>query len=173
MLPGPVAVVLPDDLILGPKGCLGEMIAAYEACGSGHLVATMQVTREDVSNYGVLSVLDQDGAFIKADGMVEKPAPDKAPSLHAVVGRYVLDQGIFDALQHQAPGAGGEIQLTDAIAAGLQDIGLSGYQFSGKRFDCGSKQGMLAAVLHLAQADPAFDDVLSAFFARMDAPNAA
>lgn len=173
VLPGPVAVVLPDDLILGPKGCLGEMIDAYDTCGSGHLVATMHVPREDVSSYGVLSVLEQNGRFIKARGMVEKPAPEDAPSQAAVVGRYVLDPRIFDALAHQAPGAGGEIQLTDAIAAGIHDIGLSGFQFSGQRFDCGSKQGMLAAVLHLAQADPEFNDVLGAFFTKFDAPDAA
>lgn len=173
VLPGPVAVVLPDDLIIGPKGCLSEMIDAYAACRSGHLVATMNVAWGDVSSYGVLSVLEQNGPFIKANGMVEKPAPDDAPSQAAVVGRYVLDQRIFDALAQQAPGAGGEIQLTDAIAVGLHDIGLSGFQFSGQRFDCGSKQGMLAAVLHLAQGDPAFEDVLGAFFTKVGAPNAA
>jgi len=163
VLPGPVAVILPDDLILGPKGCLSEMIAAYPTCDSGHLVATMDVPRDEVSSYGVLSVLSRNGAVIKADGMVEKPTADAAPSTFAVVGRYVLDSTIFDALAGQAPGVGGEIQLTDAIAAGVPDIGLSGFTFSAIRFDCGSKQGMLAAELHLAQQDPAFDAVLDKF----------
>lgn len=173
VLPGPVAVILPDDLILGGKGCLAEMIDAYADCDSGHLVAAMSVKPEDVSSYGILSVLKQTGRFIKSSGMVEKPAPDAAPSTSAVVGRYVLDAGIFDALTTQQPGAGGEIQLTDAIAAGIQEIGLSGYQFSGRRFDCGSKQGMLAAQLYLAQKDPAFDDVLNAFYMSMNPANVA
>lgn len=163
VLPGPVAVILPDDLILGPKGCLSEMIAAYPTCDSGHLVATMDVPREEVSSYGVLSVLHQDGRMIKSNGMVEKPAPEDAPSTAAVVGRYVLDATIFDALETQEPGVGGEIQLTDAIAAGIAETGLSGFAFSGTRFDCGSKQGMLSAELYLAQQDPAFADVISRF----------
>jgi len=160
VLPGPVAVVLPDDLILGEKGCLTEMFEAYQACTSGHLVATMNVPRAQVSSYGVLSVIRQNGPFAKANAIVEKPAPDVAPSTTAVVGRYVLDASIFDSLERQTPGAGGEIQLTDAIAKGIQNVGLSGFSFSGQRFDCGSKQGMLAAALHLARRDPAFEDVL-------------
>lgn len=163
VLPGPVAVILPDDLIIGQKGCLSEMIAAYPTCDSGHLVATMEVAREEVSSYGVLSVLSRNGRYIKANGMAEKPAPDVAPSTSAVVGRYVLDGSIFDALAKQTPGVGGEIQLTDAIAAGISETGLSGYEFSGQRFDCGSKQGMLSAELFLAQQDPAFDSVIDTF----------
>lgn len=163
VLPGPVAIILPDDLILGGKGCLSEMIAAYPDCGSRHLVATMDVAKEDVSRYGVLSVQSRAGQVIKADGMVEKPDPAVAPSTAAVVGRYILDSTIFATLAEQAPGVGGEIQLTDAIAAGITANGLSGLTFSGRRFDCGSKQGMLAAELHLAQQDPAFDAVLEEF----------
>lgn len=161
VLPGAVAVILPDDLILGDKGCLSEMIENYADCPSGHMVAAMTVAPEEVSAYGVLSVLDQTGPFLKSNGMVEKPDPKDAPSRSAVIGRYVLDPSIFDALHRQAPGKGGEIQLTDAIAAGIQDIGLSGFQFSGARFDCGSKQGMLAAKLYQAQRDPDFASVLA------------
>jgi UTP--glucose-1-phosphate uridylyltransferase len=173
VLPGPVAVVLPDDLILGPKGCLSEMIEAYGAAGSGHLVASMNVAPEDVSKYGILSVFTRNGRFLKANGMVEKPAPETAPSTLAVVGRYVLDSRIFDTLVQQSPGAGGEVQLTDAIASDLHGVGLSGFEFSGQRFDCGSKQGMLAAMLHLARNDPAFDEVLSDFIAATRARTAA
>ncbi|WP_439154414.1 UTP--glucose-1-phosphate uridylyltransferase [Yoonia sp.] len=173
VLPGPVAVILPDDLILGPKGCLSEMIAAYPTCDSGHLVAAMDVPRDEVSSYGVLSVLSRAGRMIKANGMVEKPSPEKSPSTLAVVGRYILDGSIFDALARQAPGVGGEIQLTDAIAAGIAESGLSGFEFSGQRFDCGSKQGMLAAELHLAGQDPAFDAVLDRFFRTQSSPTAA
>ena len=173
VLPGPVAVLLPDDLILGPKGCLSEMLEAYDSVATGHLLATMTVPRQEVSRYGVLSVVDRNGPFIKADGMVEKPAPDAAPSTDAVVGRYILDASIFDTLARQKPGAGGEIQLTDAIAAQVQGIGLAGFRFSGQRFDCGSKQGMLAAMLYLAQDDPEFDDVLRDFMSTGIASDAA
>ena len=172
-LPGPVAVILPDDLILGQKGCLSEMIEAYESVGAGHLVAAMTVAPEEVSKYGILSVVTRNGQFLKANGMVEKPAPEHAPSTYAVVGRYVLDAGIFETLSSQQPGAGGEVQLTDAIAADIRTTGLSGFEFSGQRFDCGSKQGMLAAMLHLAQNDPDFDEILNAFRAEARPQNAA
>ncbi|WP_439124798.1 UTP--glucose-1-phosphate uridylyltransferase [Marivita sp.] len=154
VLDGPVAVILPDDLILGPVGCLSEMISAYNARKVGHLVATMEVSEDRVHRYGVLSVTGKDGAIVLADGMVEKPKPQDAPSRQAVVGRYILDETIFDALDTQKPGAGGEIQLTDAIARGASTLGLGGFQFSGTRFDCGSKAGMLEATLELAMDDP-------------------
>ena len=150
VLPGPVAVILPDDLILGAP-CLSEMMAAY---AGGHMVATMQVAKDEVSKYGILSITGRDEHVLHADGMVEKPKPEMAPSRDAVVGRYVLDPAIFDDLGTQEPGAGGEIQLTDAIARGARRFGLTGLRFSGTRFDCGSKAGMLRATLHLAQADP-------------------
>lgn len=158
-LPGPVAVILPDDLILG-KGCIGEMIEAYQDAEAGHLVATMEVPHEDTQKYGILDVTQRCGPVVKAKGMVEKPAPVEAPSREAVVGRYVLDGCIFDALETQTPGAGGEIQLTDAIARSAETVGLAGLRFSGIRFDCGSKAGMLRATLHLAAQDPACNEVL-------------
>lgn len=161
VLPGAVAVVLPDDLIVGGEGCLSEMIAAYERSDAGHMVAAMDVAREAVSSYGILDVTDVDGALMAARGMVEKPEPDAAPSTKAVVGRYVLDGSIFDDLEGLGTGAGGEIQLTDAIAAGIERVGLVGFAFSGLRFDCGSKQGMLAATLHMASSDPEFAEVLA------------
>ncbi|WP_292289492.1 UTP--glucose-1-phosphate uridylyltransferase [Marivita sp.] len=160
VLPGPVAVILPDDLILGPVGCLAEMIDAYETGKVGHLVATMEVPEDRVHRYGVLSGVEPDGVILKATGMVEKPKPEDAPSRHAVVGRYILDPAIFDALETQEPGAGDEIQLTDAIARGADSLGLGGFQFSGVRFDCGSKAGMLHATLELAMDDPDCAEVL-------------
>ncbi len=164
-LPGPVAVILPDDLILGEPGALSEMIEAHAASGIGHLVATMAVDRAETRKYGVLSVTGQNGNVVLADGMVEKPEPDAAPSNQAVVGRYVLAASIFDDLSQVSPGAGGEIQLTDAIARGALRVGLGGFQFSGRRFDCGSKAGMLEATLWLAQQDPACAEVLAAYCA--------
>ncbi len=160
VLPGPVAVILPDDLILGAP-CLPEMVAAYGEAGAGHMVATMTVPREEVSKYGILDGVETAGRITRATGMVEKPAPEAAPSREAVVGRYVLDASIFEALVTQEPGAGGEIQLTDAIARGAVPSGLAGFRFSGTRFDCGSKAGMLRATLHLASQDPDYAEVLA------------
>ncbi|MBK1634531.1 UTP--glucose-1-phosphate uridylyltransferase [Rhodovulum adriaticum] len=161
VLPGPVAVILPDDLILSEPGCLSEMIDAYAASSAGHMVATMEVTPETVSRYGVLDPISQTGPLIHARGMVEKPAPEDAPSMNAVVGRYVLDGAIFDTLASQTPGAGGEIQLTDAIARDAARLGLAGFNFSGRRFDCGSKQGMLEATLAMASRHPDLSDVIA------------
>jgi UTP--glucose-1-phosphate uridylyltransferase len=161
-LPGPVAVILPDDLIVDGN-CLKEMVTAYKTAAAGHMVASMRVPAEDTRKYGILSVTEKNGQLLHADGMVEKPAPEKAPSCHAVVGRYILDEQIFDALEHQAPGAGGEIQLTDAIARGADKLGLAGYSFSGTRFDCGSKAGMLRATIYLAGQDPECAEVLQEF----------
>jgi UTP-glucose-1-phosphate uridylyltransferase len=162
VLPGPVAVILPDDLILG-TGCLSEMVKAYKRSEAKHLVATMTVAQEETKKYGILSVTSKDGQLVYADGMVEKPDPVDAPSRDAVVGRYVLDACIFESLATQAPGAGGEIQLTDAIARSGKDVGLAGFRFSGQRYDCGSKAGMLRATLELASADPEYADVLTEF----------
>ncbi len=163
VLPGPVAVVLPDDLILGAPGALSEMVDSYAAGGVGHMVATMTVPQEETHKYGILSVTGRSNSVLLADGMVEKPAVEEAPSRHAVVGRYVLDASIFDDLENTAPGAGGEIQLTDAIARGGARLGLGGFEFSGRRFDCGSKAGMLEATLHLAEQDPECAKVLEAY----------
>jgi UTP--glucose-1-phosphate uridylyltransferase len=149
------------------------MVESYAASPSGHLVATMEVGEDEVSSYGVLRPTRRDGRMILADGMVEKPAPADAPSQNAVVGRYILDGSIFDDLATQTPGAGGEIQLTDAIARGIDRVGLAGFQFSGRRFDCGSKTGMLAATLHLAAADPDYANVIADFLAEMDIGKAA
>ena len=163
LLGGPVAVILPDDLILGAPGCLREMVNAYDRNKAGHLIAVMEVPRTLTGQYGILSVTSQEGRFVLADGIVEKPAPDNAPSQMAVVGRYILDPVIFEALAHQPPGVGGEIQLTDAITKSGKKIEIAGFRFSGRRFDCGSKQGMLAATLFLAQKDPAYAEVLAAY----------
>lgn len=165
VLDGPVAVILPDDLMVGcgGEGCLAEMIEGYQRSGAGHMVAAIDVPRDDVKNYGILRVTGREGQVVRASGMVEKPSPDQAPSQTAVVGRYILAASIFDALAGQGPGAGGEIQLTDAIARQAPDIGLAGFHVSGRRFDCGSKQGMLAATLFLASQDPQYADVIADF----------
>jgi len=121
----------------------------------------MPVPLHEVVRYGILDVIRTCGPMLLAKGVVEKPAPDKAPSQAAVVGRYVLDGAVFDALCGLGPGANGEIQLTDAIAATAQTVGLAGFMFEGVRFDCGSKDGFLAATLFRARRDPAYQEILA------------
>ncbi len=159
--PGPVAVILPDDLILGKPGCLAQMVKSYEENGSrGHMVATTNVARSTVSSYGVLSIAQDEGQLLRANGIVEKPVPETAPSTYAVVGRYILDETIFDALARTQPGAGDEIQLTDAIAADLDHAPLLGFRFHGQRFDCGHPKGLLAATVAQASLDPDLSQML-------------
>lgn len=136
-------VILPDDVILGVQ-CLPEMAAE---AGAGHMIAAMDVPEADVSKYGIFRPVPgaMSGRVVKADALVEKPAPADAPSRLAAVGRYILDARVFDALRRLEPGAGGEYQLTDAIAADTPHIGLSGYLFRGDRHDCGSHAGLLGA----------------------------
>lgn len=162
-LDGPVAVLLPDDLILGKPGCLREMIDAYADCKAGHLIAVMEVPKASTGQYGIMDVTDLDDRFVYASSVVEKPKPEAAPSQMAVVGRYILDPAVFDALAQTQPGSGGEIQLTDAITVSARDVGVAGYRFSGRRFDCGSKPGMLAATLFLARQDPAYAEVFEEY----------
>jgi UTP--glucose-1-phosphate uridylyltransferase len=154
----PFAVLLPDDLIKGTPGALSQMVQAHATVG-GHMVATMDVPREAVSAYGVLDVVSEQGRIAYARGMVEKPRADVAPSTKAVIGRYILQPEIFDRLDILGPGAGGEIQLTDAISADVDRIGVSGFRFAGERFDCGSIQGFVqaTAAFALARADLAGD----------------
>jgi UTP--glucose-1-phosphate uridylyltransferase len=142
------AVLLPDDLIFGKPGCLSEMVDAYRG---GHMVATMDVPRAQTGKYGVLDPESEDGPVVFARGIVEKPDPALAPSTTAVVGRYILHRSIFADLAVQPPGAGGEIQLTDAIAKAVGDRGLHGFRFSGCRYDCGTPVGMLEASIDLAR----------------------
>ncbi len=145
----PFAVILPDDVIAGRTPCLAQMIGA-RGPGRGNMVATMEVEPAAISAYGCLDVTGRNGRIAVARGVVEKPAPEAAPSSLAVVGRYLLEPGVLDHLGRTAPGAGGEIQLTDAIAADIPSNGLSGLVFEGERFDCGAKQGFLEATVALA-----------------------
>lgn len=143
-LPGPFAVLLPDDIILGPN-CLAEMAAHYTG---GHMVAAMQVKPEDASQYGIfrLGGLPRDNCF-PVSGMVEKPCPGDAPSSIAAVGRYILDPVIFDALEKTPTGKGGELQLTDAIALSAVATPVVAFKFSGTRHDCGNHDGLLGAAI--------------------------
>lgn len=149
----PFAVLLPDDVIQAGRGALAQMVDAYAEVG-GHMVAAMDVPRKMTASYGVLDVAEVSGRLASAQGVVEKPRPDVAPSTLAVVGRYILAPSIFDRLANQGPGAGGELQLTDAINADLVNVPVSGFQFDGTRYDCGSVQGYLQAITAFALARP-------------------
>lgn len=143
---GPVAVILPDDLILGETPAIGEMARAYDPTSCAHLLATQIVPREDVSRYGICdSARPAPGGQVSVSGMVEKPAPSEAPSQVAVIGRYILAPEIFDALATTEPGAGDEIQLTDAIATAIEGLGVNAFHITGTRHDCGHADGLLAA----------------------------
>jgi UTP--glucose-1-phosphate uridylyltransferase len=143
------AVLLPDDVIKSPRGALRQMIEAHAETG-GHMVAVMDVPRKSTSSYGVLDVSHEIGRIAYARGMVEKPRPDVAPSTLAIVGRYILDGSIFKHLDALRPGAGGELQLTDAINADVDAVGVTGFRFSGEWFDCGSVQGFVQATAAFA-----------------------
>lgn len=151
----PFAVLLADDLIQSHTPCLAQMIEAYKGC-LGNMVAIQEVERQDTCHYGILDVEKISSSLISAKGIVEKPKPMDAPSQMAVIGRYILDPVIFRSLESQEKGVGGEIQLTDALAQGLRDVQnhtpLNGYIFEGKRFDCGTRSGLLKATIAYALA---------------------
>jgi UTP--glucose-1-phosphate uridylyltransferase len=150
----PFAVILSDDVVVGERPCIGQLIAAYHQTHSS-VVAVAQVPHEEVSRYGVIGI-DQEGGPMdddrlhRIDRMVEKPRPEDAPSDLAVIGRYVLTPKIFDKLEQTQRGAGGEIQLTDAIEALIEDQHVYGYEFEGDRYDAGTTMGWLKASVELA-----------------------
>ncbi|MBU2359605.1 MAG: UTP--glucose-1-phosphate uridylyltransferase GalU [Alphaproteobacteria bacterium] len=150
----PFAVMLPDDVIAGDKSCLAQMVEAYAETG-GAMVAAMEVAADRTSSYGVLDIESETGAIVKARGMVEKPAAGTAPSNLAVIGRYILTPDVLNNLNKVERGAGGEVQLTDAIAMEIaQGRNVFGYKFEGQRYDCGSKAGYLQATVAFALERP-------------------
>ncbi len=152
------AVLLPDDLIWnrGP-GALGQMADHAQATGSA-VIAVQDVPREQTGSYGIVATRDFSGRTGRIDSIVEKPAPDEAPSTLAVVGRYVLPGSVFRHLEQTAPGAGGEIQLTDAIAALLRESQVDAYRFQGTRFDCGTHLGLIEATIRYALDNEVLSD---------------
>ena len=156
----PFAVILPDDVIAAETPCLQQMVEAYEET-DGCMVAAMEVPRDKTSSYGILDVKDERGALSGVRAMVEKPAPEDAPSNLAVIGRYILTPQVMENLNAVERGAGGEIQLTDASAAEIEaGRDVHGYRFDGQRFDCGSKSGFLQATVAFGLArDDLRDDL--------------
>ena len=150
----PFAVLLPDDVIAAEKPCLQQMVEAYEQTG-GCMVAAMEVPPAKASSYGVLDIKDDMGSIVSVKGMVEKPKADEAPSNLAVIGRYILTPKVLTNLNRMKQGAGGEIQLTDAIAEEVEGkAGVYGYRFRGQRYDCGSKAGFLQATVAFGLSRP-------------------
>ena len=159
----PFAVLLPDDVIAAEKPCLQQMVEAYAQTG-GNIVAAMEVPVAKTSSYGVLDVAEDMGSVVAVKGMVEKPKAGEAPSNLAVIGRYILSPKVMSNLDKVKPGAGGEIQLTDAIAKEAKTPGtVFGYRFRGQRYDCGTKAGFLQATVAFALARPDLRDEFSAY----------
>ncbi len=144
----PFAVILADDMVLAEQGCLSQMVAAHATSG-GNMLGVMDIPREKTASYGIVDIdantASADSKLVKARGLVEKPAPENAPSTLSIIGRYILQPEIFTVLENQTPGAGGEIQLTDAIAQLIHTDNVYGYRFDGVRYDCGSLVGFVAA----------------------------
>jgi UTP--glucose-1-phosphate uridylyltransferase len=160
----PFAVILPDDLIVSDQSCLAQMMEAYAEFG-GNVLATMEVPTDKTSAYGILDVMETIGPVMRPRMIVEKPAKGTAPSNKAVVGRYILTHNIMKHLDARTAGAGGEIQLTDAIAAELRTNpgSVIGYRFAGTRYDCGSKSGMLQATVAIAMSRPDLNEEFGEF----------
>lgn len=150
----PFAVILADDLIDdGGAGCLAQMVQQFEQQGCS-LLGVEEIAPDETDKYGMVDVTPWCDRLARVDAIVEKPKPDVAPSTLAVVGRYILNPQIFALLSTQSAGAGGEIQLTDAIARLLQESLVLAYRFQGKRYDCGSKLGYLEATVQYALKHP-------------------
>ncbi|TNE59772.1 MAG: UTP--glucose-1-phosphate uridylyltransferase GalU [Sphingomonadales bacterium] len=148
----PFAIFLPDELMIGKKGgtgCMKQMVDAYHEVG-GNLISVLEVPRDDVSNYGVIDPGAEKGALTEVNGLVEKPPVDEAPSNKIISGRYILQPEVMRVLEAQEKGAGGEIQLTDAMAKMIGSQPFHAVTFDGKRYDCGSKIGFVEATLALA-----------------------
>ncbi|WP_395542623.1 UTP--glucose-1-phosphate uridylyltransferase GalU [Neotabrizicola sp. sgz301269] len=159
----PFAVLLPDDVIAAEKPCLQQMVEAYAQTG-GCMVAAMEVPPAKASAYGVLDIAEDMGGIVKAKGMVEKPKAEDAPSNLAVIGRYILTPEVLNNLNRMKQGAGGEIQLTDAIAEEVDSkTGVYGFRFRGLRYDCGSKAGFLQATVAFGLSRPDLRDEFSVY----------
>ncbi len=158
----PFAVLLADDVIAAEKPCLQQMVEAYAETG-GNMVAAMEVSPQRISSYGVLDVDQDNGNVVRAKGMVEKPKSEDAPSNLAVIGRYILSPKIMTNLNKMKQGAGGEIQLTDAIAEEAASGQVFGFRFRGQRYDCGSKAGFLQATVAFGLSRPDLAEEFGAY----------
>ena len=145
----PFAILLPDEMMVGKPGCMAQMVEAYNEVG-GNLISVLEVPHEEVSSYGVIDPGASSGALTEVKGLVEKPPVAEAPSNKIISGRYILQPEVMRTLENQGKGAGGEIQLTDAMARMIGTQPFHAVTFAGRRFDCGSKLGFVEATLALA-----------------------
>ena len=145
----PFAVLLADDLVKAQTPCLKQMVDVQTNVG-GNIVAVMDVPREHTNRYGILKIGEVDGSLVEVQGLVEKPLPENAPSTSSIIGRYILQPEVFNHLSRHEPGAGGEIQLTDAMAKLIGTSPFHGLHFEGERFDCGDKAGFIEANIAFA-----------------------
>nr|WP_187293537.1 UTP--glucose-1-phosphate uridylyltransferase [Komagataeibacter europaeus] len=145
----PFAILLPDDVVQSKKSCIGQLVEVYNKTG-GNVLAVTEVPREQTGSYGILDVGKDDGKTVEVKGLVEKPDPKDAPSTVSVIGRYVLTADVLKHLAKLEKGAGGEVQLIDAMAKTIGHVPFHGYRYEGKRFDCGSKIGFLEAQIAFA-----------------------
>ncbi|AOX17046.1 UTP--glucose-1-phosphate uridylyltransferase GalU [Kozakia baliensis] len=140
----PFAILLPDDIVKSEQGCISQLVEAYNQTG-GNVVAVTEVPREQTNRYGILDVGKDDGKLVEVTGLVEKPDPKDAPSNLSVIGRYILRPEVMTHLAKLERGAGGEVQLTDAMAKLIGHMPFHGLRYEGERFDCGDKVGFLEA----------------------------
>ena len=160
----PFAVLLPDDLMWGRPGCLRQMVDAYAKVG-GNIVCAQQVARDKTASYGIITPGASDGVLTEVRGLVEKPSPEEAPSTLGVVGRYILQPEVMTVLGDQRRGAGGEIQLTDAMAQLIGNQPFHAVTVDAVRYDCGDKTGFVTANIALALARPDIGPAVRAFIA--------
>ena len=166
----PFAVLLADDLMVGPpdgEPVLAQMAAAFRQQGRS-MLAVQEVPQEQVNRYGIVAGEPAGGPLMRIQRIVEKPAPDKAPSRMGVAGRYILTPAIFEEIRNQPKGAGGEIQLTDAIERLMGHQAVYAFQYAGKRYDCGSKEGFLEATVELALQHPQVGESFRAYLQALD-----
>ncbi|MCD1622354.1 UTP--glucose-1-phosphate uridylyltransferase GalU [Citromicrobium bathyomarinum] len=165
----PFAIFLPDELMVGKAGgtgCMKQMVDAYEKVG-GNLISVLEVPQENVSSYGVIDPGKEDGSLTEVKGLVEKPPVAEAPSNKIISGRYILQPEVMRVLETQGKGAGGEIQLTDAMARMIGNQPFHAVTFDGARYDCGSKTGFVEATLALALERPDMGDEVRAMAERL------
>ncbi|GBQ81237.1 UTP--glucose-1-phosphate uridylyltransferase GalU [Acetobacter malorum] len=158
----PFAILLPDDIVKSGTSCVKQLVDAYNQTG-GNVVAVTEVPREQTNRYGILDIGKDDGRLVEVKGLVEKPKPEDAPSNLSIIGRYVLTPDVMTHLAKLERGAGGEVQLTDAMAKTIGHVPFHGLRYEGERFDCGNKIGFLEAQIAFSLERPDLADDVKAF----------
>lgn len=158
----PFAILLPDDIVQSKTSCMKQLADAYYQTG-GSVVAVTEVPKEHTNRYGILKTGADDGRLVEVQGLVEKPKPEEAPSNLSIIGRYILTPDVMQHLSKLEKGAGGEVQLTDAMAKTIGHVPFHGLRYEGRRFDCGNKVGFLEAQIAFSLERPDLADDVKAF----------